>query len=314
MRRIFSIPHTVNIWLGPEENDSTHVIELLKQPMDWLEVPVAFFRGLQSLLNQPIFQRVWAVQEIALAKMDAPILHAGLSACSLENLANIKDFDCLRECRKEIVALLRGQLERLEYKETKLIDTYSRLAHYIAFRSQRLQAHAIIQESDNKAKDVHAIAQELLERDEALRELIIAFMEAPAYRTMGIRKALRGPNDRIAEVLILTLRHEATDPRDKIYGVLGVCSESHIDVNYSRSKTQVYVEATIAIKRAKRKLPTTKRVEVYSRPLMKDVMREDTHPPSWTIDFSYTHKQYADELSYHLDRLAIRIMMEAMPT
>jgi hypothetical protein len=91
MTRIYSTPRTVDIWLGPDENDSAHVVELSHWPSADSQASLKFIRGLDRLLGRQWFERLWVIQETVLAKPGAPVLRSGSASCSWVEFANVLD-------------------------------------------------------------------------------------------------------------------------------------------------------------------------------------------------------------------------------
>jgi hypothetical protein len=58
MTRIYSTPRTVDIWLGPEEDDSAHVLELAHRPSVDLQASVRFVQGTAHFLRRKRFERL----------------------------------------------------------------------------------------------------------------------------------------------------------------------------------------------------------------------------------------------------------------
>jgi hypothetical protein len=95
-------------------------------------------------------------------------------------------------------------------------------------------------------------------------------------------------------LLYITGRHNATNSRDKVYGILGMSSNLPLDVDYNKSVSQVYHEATIIDLLERPKSIYT--YLMYSRPVMARSSSSDPGSASWTLDFSYTHSTWAEHL------------------
>jgi hypothetical protein len=89
--RIDSTPRTVDIWLGPDEDDLAYILELAHRPSVDVQASLRFIRGLDRLLNRQWFERRWVVQETILANPDTPLLHSGFASCSWNELMVVLD-------------------------------------------------------------------------------------------------------------------------------------------------------------------------------------------------------------------------------
>jgi hypothetical protein len=62
MGRIYSAARSVNIWLGPEEDDSGYVLDTMYEPEIDAMQDMRFIKGLEHLLRRPWFRRLWVRQ------------------------------------------------------------------------------------------------------------------------------------------------------------------------------------------------------------------------------------------------------------
>jgi hypothetical protein len=88
MARIYSGAHRVLVWLGPEENDSSFVMESLqKVSRGDIDLDHEVFRSdkllrcLKAIMERRWWSRIWVIQEVAMAAND-PLLYCGFSSVS----------------------------------------------------------------------------------------------------------------------------------------------------------------------------------------------------------------------------------------
>jgi hypothetical protein len=82
------------------------------------------------------------------------------------------------------------------------------------------------------------------------------------------------------------LATEATDPRDKVYGVLGMVSQdwvANFPVDYSKSVPEVYLDATISLMTDN---PYMFARMLYGAPVLSTRDKFGSDSPSWVLDFS----------------------------
>lgn len=88
IKDIYSLARHVVVWLGPERFDD-------KEALDWIRSGQApdqetfeqGFRMCNSVCERPWFQRLWVIQELALARGD-PVLYIGKSNVLWSELLN----------------------------------------------------------------------------------------------------------------------------------------------------------------------------------------------------------------------------------
>lgn len=88
MKGIYSLARHVVVWLGPERFDD-------KEALDWIRSGQApdqetfeqVFRMCNSVCERPWFQRLWVIQELAIARGD-PVLYIGKSNVLWSELLN----------------------------------------------------------------------------------------------------------------------------------------------------------------------------------------------------------------------------------
>ncbi|KAJ4286158.1 hypothetical protein N0V90_013507 [Kalmusia sp. IMI 367209] len=130
--------------------------------------------------------------------------------------------------------------------------------------------------------------------DRLLQVFVLSFMTVWEFRRALCRSAEhkhvkhKGLRDIIS--LLTTFRQrDATDPRDKVYALLGITSTNigdfGVTIRYDRSVAETYTETAIGIIKFTRKLSILD--------LLKPVASPIPHLPSWVPDWSDTTQFYA---------------------
>jgi hypothetical protein len=302
MTRIYSAPRKVDIWLGPDQDNSAHVLELAHRPSVDARVSVKFLRGLTRLLNRQWFSRVWVLQEVVLAKPNAPVIRSGFAACSWNELMVI--IQCFEDGGSDLCTLIAARERKLrrrikipvleplidECEGEGLVEMKARLAvmkRNFAIVQARAPKHAKLLEWTNVNRDIHR----------ALRNAPVRHAES--LRSQYCCEGAFSLNF-LQELVWRTKHHSATNPRDKIYGILGLLSVSALNVDYEKSVYQVYCEATrLTVLESG---PTEFVDLMYSRPVVGISSKSVPQPASWALDFSHTHRDWAEHLidrQYH---------------
>jgi hypothetical protein len=74
MGRIYSAARFVNIWLGPDEDDSGYLVGRLNEPDIYARRDAKFERGVECFLRRPWFGRLWVRLPPELSVMQILIL------------------------------------------------------------------------------------------------------------------------------------------------------------------------------------------------------------------------------------------------
>jgi hypothetical protein len=249
MTRIYSLAYQVWIWLGPERDNSTSAIHLLrdlgqvwmkqKSQPGWNNDKIyAFTRymfqeqdqvdwnAIQKLLRgRPWFTRMWTLQEAILAK-DAYLLCGEHSSRWDEVVASFEIFEWM---------ILYASIEPKDKQIMTLVgDIYSHLTHWVLIRSSY--------ENDGRK----GLA------------LLVALLWTAATRSI-----------------------QATDPRDRIYGLLGLVIEQErgrIPVDYSKDTTlgKVLFHVSKAL------------IEMHGPDVLTYIQQSNISPPliSWVVDWT----------------------------
>jgi hypothetical protein len=297
MTRIYSAPRAVDIWLGPDQDDSAHVLELAHQKTVDAQASVRFLRGLDRLLKREWFRRVWVLQEVVLAKPDAPVLRSGFATCAWDEFVVIPDD--IREDDSDLAKSIAAHDRELnvlakapafihmidEREDESMAEMDARLA-VLQRNLAIMQAHRPKREAEVEWLTVMA----------SLRGTLI---DIPVHHVRDLRESYRHENENglhlLHQLLWRTKSQMATNPRDKIYGLLGILRDFPIVVDYHKPVHQVFCEATsLAIAET---TPTGFAKLMYSRPVLG--VSTQLHPQlvSWALDFSHTHSDWAEHLA-----------------
>tara|TARA_R110002003_G_scaffold143_14_gene13289 strand:- start:8941 stop:11418 length:2478 start_codon:yes stop_codon:yes gene_type:complete len=181
--------------------------------------------GLIELLRQPWFERIWVVQEVALASH--AVVYYGNQLTNWETLAY--GLKVLKD-RSEIVALLE----------------WSR-----GIRLRQLQQTALYN----------------ADRINCLKD--------------------SGYARNLPDLLFTSMHFKATDPRDLIYGILGLCTEEErgmLLVDYSSPVEKVYLEAAWT-------LCQNEGIQLLLSCGIGTVLKRRTELPSWVPDWEATQRE-----------------------
>ncbi|KAI1775463.1 HET-domain-containing protein [Hypoxylon cercidicola] len=232
MRDIYASAEQVIIWLGEEDDETSLVFDTLsvlatqshrqgdeqdKELLDATRLCSGFFSGLAD--RRPWLSRVWIIQELAMAKGD-PLVVCGRKSITWSTLMKASKY-VFRKVFTEI-----GMVRRKP-------------------RSNNNQSTP----GNSKGEDGSA-SEEEDEDVEVLGMLKIDVLD-DLYKAM---KSQGGES--LRKLLMISRTSEATDPRDKIYGLLGLLkpnasdpqsSSSPIVVDYHKPTAAVYADAVAHI-------------------------------------------------------------------
>jgi hypothetical protein len=150
MAKIFSSANRVLVWLGPEENDSGFVMNLLQQVSeghidseDEVFESDRIWRSIKSFMDRDWWSRIWVVQEVAMAT-DDPLLYCGFSSVPWTLLQ-----PTLRKHCPKFAGALTERLEDAAENLNKLIH-WSRFSAIRNRRTDRVyQAYDFLKSSQN---------------------------------------------------------------------------------------------------------------------------------------------------------------------
>jgi hypothetical protein len=226
MGEIYTGATTVKIWLGADEHDSAYVLDCIRDSTTSEKRQIEFLEGLCNVLKRPWFMRVWVAQELVLASPDAPVLMSGNGYVAwhifAEYIGNLTTRDYY---------LLAGS-----YAEDMLEPTSGREDHEAAMERLR----RIVNEFDRGSA--------ALRLSGPLFTLSVPNLEGSRqlYWEDGARSLP------LTAIFVSTRRLEASDPKDRVYGSLGMAGhaynmEINLCVDYTKSIAHVFRDTTVAI-------------------------------------------------------------------
>ncbi|KAJ8109359.1 hypothetical protein OPT61_g7514 [Boeremia exigua] len=279
MADIFRKAIGVTVWLGREDQFTADALEVIKKvsaipEREWCQIPYTSFYdpnavehpsrpnltyqnwlGFIALINRPWFKRAWVVQEITLGK--SPIVVCGSKVFLWEQLSKTLSF----------------------IKATKWYHHLQteKLKHVVEVRQQP------------------GIYKRLLESRLSVGMSAMFLNETRVAIATGVSCGQDG-RARLPFTLLLQKHRfsESTDPRDKVYALLGLASPSMapfrtdpavITPDYSRSVQQVYLATAQALLTSFHNLSVLSHVEDAS-------IRRTPGLPSWVPDYSVSLEPY----------------------
>ncbi|KAI6083840.1 HET-domain-containing protein [Hypoxylon rubiginosum] len=228
MRDIYASAKQVIIWLGEEDDETNLVFDTLpmlatqshrrgdeqdKKLLDATRLCSGFFSGLVD--QRPWFSRVWIIQELAMAKQD-PLVVCGRRSVTWSTLMKAYEF----VARKLFTEL--GQVRR------------------------KPQSNDSQSTTGNSSKGDTVDLGEEEEDIEILGKLKIDMLDE-------IYKAMKSQGgESLRKLFMISRTSEATDPRDRVYALLGLLkpassSENSIVVDYRKPTATVYADAVAHI-------------------------------------------------------------------
>ena len=254
MSRIYSQALGVIVWLGPCEDDSDFVMEGIEQGHLERMNSDRFVLGIAKLWRRPWFSRTWVVQEYVLGR---PRIFCGQRSVSA----------------------------------TRFYATYWFLRAFVF--TKRLEATRTREQinMDSSAGGPTSMDSETVVSDAALRMLE---PDTALSRISGLARMVVDHDDNsrprnLARALRQCRTLKATNPKDEVYGTLGLVEKSvfqHIPIDYgdATSAADVYSSAMAYI------IGVTKDVEAIDLFALLPMPLSTNQPmpnlPSWVPDFS----------------------------
>ncbi|KAF2190100.1 HET-domain-containing protein [Zopfia rhizophila CBS 207.26] len=239
MRDIYALAAQVIIWLGEEDDGSNAVFDALpviasrksrrqyddegkdqEYCLDLMRQCGSFFFGLTDC--HPWLSRVWILQELAMAKKD-PLVVCGWKSVSWSTLVK-----AWRAIARETLANLGTRQKVREATSREKLESTS--------IGDNAESHSDgpADEDDDEDDDVEILAKVKIEVLDDLRK---------AVRSRG--------GESLRKLLLISRTSAATDPRDRVYGLLGLLEKDALDpgssvtvaVDYRKPTSEVYTDA-----------------------------------------------------------------------
>jgi Heterokaryon incompatibility protein (HET) len=255
MSKIYSGASSVTVWLGNAADDSDYVMDTIMSNLTAEYTTQRFMAAMIAVFMRPWFTRTWIVQEFVLNRK-SPLI-----ACGLKRFIT---WDKLKDAY--VAAFPQGPSP--SYIETKISTELTKSVANGAIISQLPDSHRL-----------------------AMLPLLISWpgISWPrchsAYTTLnGFRSGVQSTGNAtyaLRYALIATSIFNATDPRDKVYGVLGMTrdkTQQMMAPNYMKSVEEVFQDAMthVLFEEESAALYTWFPLERASRPTL----------PSWVPNFA----------------------------
>jgi hypothetical protein len=286
MRTIYSSADRVLVWLGAPEPDSDFVMDAINStiqvpPSERLRLRFA----LRSLCERPWFFRIWVVQELVVARAD-PVVVCG---------ARQVQWSAFVTALKGMLTLLKSEVGDPEAEEALMASWETLVDHYLDQPWTRVSKTSVRQLYS--MREAHC--------KEEVTDTMKAFLRVKAERVA--RASIRETHTQLERCIIgvdamdfsrrtcevsslgaqlaATLGRKASDPRDRVYALLGITSfadEEPLVPNYGLPIEGVYTQAISRIIRHE---------FIYGYPFYPLLSDHNRPPnwPSWVPDLSGSH-------------------------
>lgn len=288
MGQIYSKAAQVLVWLGPAADGSDELLERMSQGITEAKISDETLQNSSlAMMGRPWFTRIWVQQEIALAAHD-PTMCCGRHALSWAEwcLYTLRFLFALENGFREVMhrqAIEGVAIQPLETDSDEVAEEkYQKLMNYIENNKRAMAIQKALLTLENLAslrarlemasgtyndKMFEITAYIKAQKDPQAIESASGTHKAPLsadelrnlFKEMGMgEEAMReyiksyiGRDDPTQFPQLLgTVSHlDATDDRDKVFGILGLAKfqGEPIKANYDKTKRQVYSEAMAAI-------------------------------------------------------------------
>jgi hypothetical protein len=219
MDQIFSKARHVYIWVGPSTESSTFMLECeAKGTVEYAEIP-RLLSAVVEFFERPWFDRTWTLQEVVLATEEPQVRcgHHQLAWMRLHHLLSRIASRCFSSPENPSDDGVFEVVQQKSIRDSKSWTSY--------------------------LKDVDEV-RVIEAHDRCLSGLLKALDGIQAINIM------RGESAQALSVqLIRMLGRKVTDPRDKVFGLLGLCEfrTDPILADYSKTTTRVYSEVMARI-------------------------------------------------------------------
>lgn len=240
MSQIYRMAARVVVWLGPADKTSNMLLDCVenKQTITAGDVEI-LFKAVSLFSTRPWFSRVWVVQEFCLAQTEAYIF-CGQRMTALSHI----DFFISRLCDAFEIHKRRievGQFPGATQWNPCLASSINAIVRWLE-TTDPLRAK----------DDLYYLWQHLFKISGLLKLREDRFPAKDKASGPGGRQPDRRivpETHRFPYILSKLVHLEATDPIDKIYGLLGLCEfrETPIVPDYTLHASQVYAQAMAAI-------------------------------------------------------------------
>jgi len=262
MSLIYSKAETVEIWLGPSTDGGELALAALGGGRIDETAPPALVYALTALVQREWFERVWIIQELVLAAPGAAFVNCGSLRITWDSFA--AGFYHIREDLLDLGAVL----------------------------GRRLTADSNAVEPQDPSAQVS-----LLDFAQLWSQLFVAMVEQGGkVARLGNIRATRpdraaGPALEVGAALRLARYAQATDKKDKVFGLCGLFAGSAVRQlikSFDKTTEEVYFAATLYI------LQNDVHPNIYHEFPTLPPSKAGVKVPSWTLDFQFTGVAYTE--------------------
>ena len=242
MAQIYRQALRVRIWLGKAGPQNEKLMEILSGKVDITDdailsssrgrVDAMSFSLLTILLNRPWWTRLWVLQEVVLAR-EAHLYCGPQNVNLLDVLLTSQKLDAVNN------SVTRTSSPESTLERTQFIRTLHRRMEIFSFLKD-LQEEAELAEEHRETQATQA--SQFAQATQATQPLLFEGEASDDDLTYGY----------FLRILLRCRSHFASDPRDKVYALLGLLPErivSEISPNYSQSAESVFAHTTRLILR-----------------------------------------------------------------
>jgi len=266
MSLIFSKAETVEIWLGTGENNGElGLVSLASGKLD-ANATEEIVCAVTNLFQRPWFSRVWVIQELVLAKIDAAFVNCGSARVSWDRFSS--GVTQITKLLKRDPGFLRAALVPEKWEPQ---DSFAQIVPNFEF----LRIWGSLYEVFGS----HGIR---------IAKLCSQRSAFPGTLSLGNSNADKG----IGFVLGLARYAQATLREDKVYGLCGLIGPLAADElmrSYGKTAEEAFFTATLYILRH-----DTRPNLYHYYPTISPSESKKRSLPSWTLDLSYTGPRYAE--------------------
>ena len=288
MRRVYEQAQSVQVWIGLEADNCGKSIDLLRKlahmgelllNLDAIYINDEFRQQIQletlkdlfKFFDRDYWHRVWIIQEVAMAtqiticcgRYVVPWDAVDLACIFINELVRIglwpgrpddreHGFETLQQIEKSVPAQLDKQ-RNLKYANRRRPREESQILSESEQRSmiQLPGVFHLLPRLDPEA-EIPELSQLVTPLDsyKKIRGLVLAPLDDMGY--------FRPDSDLFdADVLLgISQRASCTDPRDKIYGLLGIIDAGKMPTDYTKNMFQVYEDSIKYITNPELRIPT----------------------------------------------------------
>ena len=249
MGLVYSKAEMVEIWLGPEADNSGLALSGLRGERASYDDAPKMLRAMCKMLQRPWYFRVWIMQEVALAAPNALFVNCGHVRMDWDSFVSGMD---------------NASPDKL-YEPQPVFATYQ--------------------------TEVAIAAMELLP---IATETTTHISSLQSIREMWLKRSRKAKAMRVGYALGETRKAQSTFAKDKLFGVCGLLEEKAATAlmqSYNKPIEETYFAATSYVLQHEKD-----RFFLYAYPTLPLLTCKRIGIPSWTLDFSFSGNEYAEDM------------------